>query len=1230
MRHTRKILLWLLLASFGLVASGQSEKINHRVFLLGNLCDTGNDPQFLNHLELTFKNITEPYTLLLTGDLTNAALDSKIGEMQIGKVKSLIRIVEKTPQGKIILWAGDRDWKKSKRGGQKRFNELEKTLTKFIKDENFQRTEWADKKGCPGPRTFELSESLLLIVANSQWWNHPYDKPRPEDGLCTVISDEDFAEELESEVKENLDKNIIIAAHHPFESLGNYGGFFSVGSHLTPIPIAGSFKTAFRKNIGTSNDISNEHLLEYREEMRNLFFFYKNLVFVSGHEKNQQIIRDGDNYLINSGAPIKGKFAAQHEDALVSNSTPGMIALNYFDSGKVEADFLKKETTGYKDLSKYTLFESSCLDKGKVNPQIPLNDALMPCVEKIEATEKMNGTYSNQSMIAGKEYKAGFWRKIWLGNHYRTTWTHPINVPALNLDTTYGGLTIYKKGGGRQTTSLKFKAADGTQYTFRSVNKDPSKAFNYKLRPTFITPLFRDQTSTQHPFGAMVVAPLLDELGILHASPTLYYLPDDPKLGIFQKKYGNLLGMLEDNPSKPNDKGEVFGGAEKIYQSNKLYKKLYATKKNRVDEKEFIKARIFDILIGDWSKHEDNWKWAAFPDPDGNGTLFRPIPRDRDHAFSRQDGVIPWLANRSWAIKNIETFEHKLRGLRSLMYQAIHMDRFLTTSPDREDWIAAAKEIQSQISAADIDRAVQNLPPEVMDVSGKTIASKLKARLKDLDKYAEGYYKMLAEFVDVVGSNEKEYFEITRDNNGTVAVKIFNQKKKAKGKHLFYQRTFIPKETKEIRIYGLGGDDIFDIQGEGKSSILIRILGNSGDDLFKDETKKSKTRTLIYDKGKGSQFEVDDGSKVVKHWNKEIYEYDRLAFDYHRTTPIFGLSYNGFNGLSLTLGTSLLRQKFGKKNYSSMHSFLASASTKKNVRLNYTARFHHAVRNWDIPFEIDFSSPEFRNNFYGLGNNTVFDQDLFDDDFYQFFHKTFHVKSGLGKTFWQKSTLDFMVGFERSSFKDLPNTILENNTDLFGANTTILEIPLEASALIDFRDQAGFPYDGILWQMDYRFGTIIDGAPETATYGVASSALEYFISSKNKNPVTLGLRIGGAISHGQVPFYHLPNIGGATGLRGYTGERFTGESSMYFNSELRWQLFQKYTPFVPIKFGLKAFYDTGRVNLGKSELNGNKWHAGYGFGVFIVPLYEAVSISLAVGFSEEESFYPVISFGRAL
>ena len=64
--------------------------------------------------------------------------------------------------------------------------------------------------------------------------------------------------------------------------------------------------------------------------------------------------------------------------------------------------------------------------------------------------------------------------------------------------------------------------------------------------------------------------------------------------------------------------------------------------------------------------------------------------------------------------------------------------------------------------------------------------------------------------------------------------------------------------------------------------------------------------------------------------------------------------------------------------------------------------------------------------------------------------------------------------------------------------------------------------------------------------------------------------------------------------------------------------------------GIKAFFDTGRVYYDGAVNESNKWHMGYGGGIYIVPFEEAFIISLSIGFSEEESFYPIIGFGTPL
>ena len=66
-----------------------------------------------------------------------------------------------------------------------------------------------------------------------------------------------------------------------------------------------------------------------------------------------------------------------------------------------------------------------------------------------------------------------------------------------------------------------------------------------------------------------------------------------------------------------------------------------------------------------------------------------------------------------------------------------------------------------------------------------------------------------------------------------------------------------------------------------------------------------------------------------------------------------------------------------------------------------------------------------------------------------------------------------------------------------------------------------------------------------------------------------------------------------------------------------------------MKVGLKAFYDYGRV-FSDVENESTDWRSGYGFGLYVVPLTESLTISLSFGFSDEESIYPVFSVGTPL
>jgi hemolysin activation/secretion protein len=118
---------------------------------------------------------------------------------------------------------------------------------------------------------------------------------------------------------------------------------------------------------------------------------------------------------------------------------------------------------------------------------------------------------------------------------------------------------------------------------------------------------------------------------------------------------------------------------------------------------------------------------------------------------------------------------------------------------------------------------------------------------------------------------------------------------------------------------------------------------------------------------------------------------------------------------------------------------------------------------------------------------------------------------------------------------------------------------------------------------------------------------------------------GGAKNYGPdeaIPFYKLTSLGLAKNLRGYYLNRFTGDASLYYNSELRFALGQSKNHFLPFYYGLLGFYDQGRVYYNGSSPGG--WHTGYGGDFYLAPVVEKLAFSVSYQVSEENSF---IQFG---
>ena len=674
----------LIACSFNLL-QGQDEAKGHRVFLLGNTADIDLNSKFNTDFAQLVSKEAE-FTVLLNGDLVAGDSGSKITPEDSLRIDKLLRPLSALKNGKVIIIPGDRDWNNSGKDGLK----LVKRLEKLVESMDFDNVKWAIDKGCAGPDIIEINESLSLVAISTQWYNHPYDKPDAASGDCKYGTVRDMLIALENEIEEAEGKNILVAGHFPLISLGEYGGNFPLGKHLSP-PIIGSFGVGYHQNVGTSEDINNGRFSFIRGSLENIIKRRGSVIYAGGHEHNLQILEmNEDTYVVNSGSPTNARYAAKDKHkALYSKALAGVVALNYMPSGEIDYKVYEyKKTGGFSTDDVGTLFTSAC---NNPSADIPVNGIYVPCKE--ETTEGSHAvTWAKDTTAVGGNYDVGGFTRFMIGAHYRATWKTPVKVPYLDLANTNGGLTVYEKGGGHQTTSLKMKGGDGREYTFRSVDKDPTQLLPYELQNTVISRTLQDITSMQQPYGAMAIGSMLDATEILHARPKLYMMPPSDDLGPFKSKYSNLLGMLEEKPKNTEEVEVPFAGADEVAQSRKMFRELYKDHDNRVDTKEYAKSRMFDVLVGDWGKHEDNFKWAGYKKEDG--VLYRPIPRDRDYVFSRWDGLLTYLADRKWGITRGENFGYELNDIRSLTFSSQPADRRLLTELTREDWQEAAEYIQ--------------------------------------------------------------------------------------------------------------------------------------------------------------------------------------------------------------------------------------------------------------------------------------------------------------------------------------------------------------------------------------------------------------------------------------------------------------------------------------------------------------------------------------------------------
>ncbi|MEP4091678.1 BamA/TamA family outer membrane protein [Reichenbachiella sp.] len=1190
----------------------QAPQSSHEVFLIGDAgkpkAATHNLKVLKSHLESAGENAT----LIFLGDnvYKDGLPDKDHSDRALQEEKLLKQLeITKNFKGKTIVIPGNHDWDHSGKEGWDRV----RNQTKFVKKYFDSKEVFFPKNGKPGPEEIQLDEGLYLIVIDWQWILHQWEKPLTNDVLVPHKV-ADILHDLYGMMEAHKNDHVILAAHHPMYSYGPHGGKYNFKSHLfpltavnpslyIPLPVIGSIYPVYRSTAGSLQDIPHPKYKAIRNTLEDLLAKYPNTVYVSGHEHSlQHIQKNNMNYIV-SGSGSKVSYLKEKGKYLqFGKSRRGFGKVSYKPSGNPELEFWAADEQSPSGEKIYTsgLYTFRPIAENFDFPRYSFEDTV-------------------QQAHASSQYRAGNFKQKMMGVNYRDVWETKIKAPIFNITEEKGGLKIIKKGGGYQTNSLRMQAADGKQYVLRSLEKYPERALPEIMKGTLAVNIVQDQMSASNPYGAFVVPPMAEAVGIYHTNPKLVYIPNDGAFGRHRKTFANTLALYEERPAFDWSDASFFGNSNDVVNSAEVLEKTHEDNDFQVDQTFTLRNRLFDMVIADWDRHEDQWRWASFDQ--GKGKLYRPIPRDRDQTFYLNEGWFPKFASRKWAMPRVEGFNDDVRWAPGFNFNARHFDRWFLNETTRADWQKMALEVKGNLSDEVIEKAIGQWPKEIYEQIGERTARTLKARRDNLPTYTLEHYESLAREVEVLGSDKKELFLIESLSTDQLKLSIHKISKSGDKKQITYQRIFESNETKELRIYGLDDDDEFKISGSQKNKILVRIIGGDGTDKYHDlTTNKAAGNIKIYDNESSSVIETAGPSFKSKLSNKKnINKYHQYSFKYDQLMPLIYGAVNPDDGLFIGGGALITKHGWRKDPYKAQHTILANialATAAFNVK--YTGNFTEAIGKWHLGIGVDIRNPKV-NNFFGLGNESIYDVDT-GIDFYRIRQEGHIYDIKLSRNLGNKGLLS--LGLRQRTME------IQRRSDSYISSSGFSEFDTSqlfedkrhyggpfGALIFDTRDEKLFPTRGLFWNTElagYR------GWNENASdFAHFHSNIAFYYSFQYPARVTLASRTGYAHNFGELSpdeFYNANTLGGRSNLRGFRRTRFYGKTSFYQNVDLRLKLFDFSSVLFPGKFGIHGFYDIGRV---WTDVHSDTWHKAAGAGVWVAPLSKA-SISLSYAFSPEE------------
>ncbi len=1178
------------------IPSINSKEVAHAFYLLG---DGGNSPigtetTTLKRLRTALKSAKKESTLLFLGDNIYPAGMPKKEHPQRAFAEHQLNIqtaLAENFKGNTYFIPGNHDWYSNGLKGLKR---QENYVSKILGKEAF-----LPKNGCPIDK-ITISKDIVLIIIDSEWYVTNWDKHPTINDQCEIKTRNRFFDEFEGLIKKARGKTTLVAMHHPLFTNGPHGGQFSLKQQLFPVggniplPILGTAINLLRKTSGISNtDLQNKRYLDLKKRMVTLSQENDKVIFVGGHEHSLQYIVEDNIPQIVSGAGSKVNPTRNAGGGLFSAGVPGYARLDVYTDGSSKVTFISSEENK-------SIFEAQVMQ-----PRVPT---------KKHSYAKNTDSHTLASIYIKEETeKSSFYRYLW-GERYREMYSKKVRARNVQLDTLFGGLTPVRKGGGHQSKSLRLEDKDGREYVMRALRKNALQylqAVAFKTQyiegqfdGTYSEALLLDAFTGSHPYAPFTVATLAKAIDVLHTKPSLFYVPKQKTLGAFNDDFGDELYMIEERAASGHGDKANFGYSNKVISTTDVLAKIRKNEKASIDESAYIRARLFDMLLGDWDRHEDQWRWAAFKEK--NHTIYKPFPRDRDQVFSiMADGALLNLVTKAVPeLRLMQSYEEEMGNAKWFNLEPYPLDMAIITESTKTAWDTEVAYIQKQLTPGVIDEALAYFPAETTQEIVTSIKRKLKGRIRNLSKISNAYHKYIAKFAVITGTDKDDYFEIERRTNGITKVTGYRIKK-GKKEAIFHQKNYDSKHTKEIWIYGLDDADTFKVFGGHTAGSVVRIVGGQNNDVYnilhgqrvKMYDYKTKKNTFLTKKGR---------KKLSDSYDRNVYDYKKLKYNTTKILPTFGI--NPDDGLKLGMQGVFTNFGFDRNPFTSQYSIEGSYYfATDGFEIKLTGEFAQMVGNWNFGVEAEFTSPNYNINFFGFGNQSTNLHFLDEENYSQNYNRVKLRKNAIRPYVVWRGQLggNFRIGSSFESIEVEPTQGRYISTTNLDKKNTFLGA--EAHYNFEHQDNKAFPTLGIKADLSIGYKS---NTKSKANFSYLIPAISFNYKLIPNGQLVLATKLKSHLNFGDgFEFYQGATLGAHDGLRGYRNQRFTGKNSFYQSTDIRLNLRSLKTSLVPLYIGIYGGYDYGRVWLANDTEN--HWNSSFGGGIFLNAV-DMISANLSI------------------